>query len=111
MISFCFYFITALITGFHALLALGAYGLPFNPLELLSLLGSLCLLMAAYVSLFRPHAGARVALLACLLIWCFYGPAISKSIRTKASPKHSASANRVTDPPELGSSLGSSKEP
>jgi len=85
MLPFLLYFVAGVITGFHVytLLALTVYGVPFNPLELVALLGSLCLLIAAYVSLFKPFAAARLALLACLALWCFYGPAIAKSIRTK----------------------------
>jgi len=85
MPPFLLYFVASVITGFHVgmLLALAAHGAPSNPLELVSLLGSLCLLIAAYVSLFKPHAAARLALIACLAIWCFYGPAVAKSIRPK----------------------------
>jgi len=85
MFPFCIYFVAGVITGFHVytLLALTVYGVPSNPLELVSLLGSLCLLIAAYVSLFKPHAAARLALIACLAMWCFYGPAIAKSVQPK----------------------------
>jgi hypothetical protein len=91
MFPFCLYFIASVITGFHIckLLALAVYGTPWNPLELISLLGSLCLLIAAYVSLFKPYAAGRVALIACLAIWCFYGPAIAKSVRAKLSGQSS----------------------
>ena len=51
-----------------------------DPLELVSLVGSLCLIIAAYLSLFKPHAAARLALLASLAIWCFYGPAIARAV-------------------------------
>jgi len=96
MFPFCLYFCTGVITGFHVytLVALAVYGAPFNPLELLSLLGSLCLLIAAYVSLFKPYAAARLALIACLAIWCFYGPAVAKTIRTKFDKQSSASRDR-----------------
>ena len=82
---FVLYFVTAVVTGFHVytLLSFAVYGVPVNLLELLSLLGSFCLLIAAYVSLFRPHAGARLALLACLVMWSFYAPAIAKIVRTR----------------------------
>jgi len=85
MFPFFLYFAASLITAFHVftLLALAVYGAPSNPLELVSLLGSLCLLIAAYVSLFKPNAAARLALIACLAIWCFYGPAIAKSVQAK----------------------------
>ncbi|MFZ0418014.1 MAG: hypothetical protein WAM04_07905, partial [Candidatus Sulfotelmatobacter sp.] len=74
-----------MITGFnlYTLLAMTLYGVPFNPLELVSLLGSFCLMIAAFISLFKPHAAAKVALVASLLIWSFYGPAIAKLVRTK----------------------------
>jgi len=89
MLPFILYLVTAVVTAFHlwSLLSFALYGAPFNLLELLSLLGSFCLLIAAYISLFRPHAGARLALIACLVMWCFYAPAIGKLVRTKlASP-------------------------
>jgi hypothetical protein len=91
MLPFCLYFVASVITGFHvyALLAPAVYGAPWNPLELVSLLGSLGLLIAAYVSLFKPYAAARLALIACLAIWCFYGPAIANSIRSKLGAQSS----------------------
>jgi hypothetical protein len=85
MLPFILYFVTAVVTGLHLwnLLSFALYGAPFNLLELLSLLGSFCVLIAAYVSLFRPHASARLALIACLVMWCFYAPALAKLVRTK----------------------------
>jgi hypothetical protein len=84
MLPFFLYLITAVLTGFHVytLLTLTLLGAPVNPLELVSLLGSLALLIAAYISLFNPYIAARVALLACLAMWSFYAPAIAKSIRS-----------------------------
>ena len=90
MLPFALYFVTAVVTGFHtyALLSFVVYGVPLNPLELVSFLGSLCLLIAAYVSLFRPRVAARVALIACLAMWCFYAPAIANFVHSKvARPK------------------------
>lgn len=85
MLPFILYLVTAVVTGFHlwSLLSFALYGAPFNLLELVSLLGSFGLLIAAYVSLFKPDTGARLALIACLVIWCFYAPAIAKLVRTK----------------------------
>jgi hypothetical protein len=84
------------VTGFHiyTLLSLTVYGVPFDPLEFVSLLGSLCLLIAAYISLFKPHAAARVALIACLLSWSFYGPAIAKLVRTRLDKHRVVSVSR-----------------
>lgn len=85
MLPFILYFACAVVTGFHiyTLLAFAVQGAPFNPLELVALLGSVCLWIAAYVSLFRPQIAARIALLAALAIWSFYGPAIAKIGRTR----------------------------
>ena len=85
MLPFFLYFVTGVVTGFHVytLLTLAVYGAPFDPLELVSLLGSISLLIAAYVSLHRPNAAARLALIAALAVWCFYGPAIARIFRTR----------------------------
>ena len=103
MLPFCLYFVAGVATGFHVytLLALTVYGAPFNSLELVSLLGSVGLLIAALISLFKPHAAARIALIACLMTWSFYGSAIANVVRTKFD-KHSAVSvnpnNRGTQP-------------
>jgi hypothetical protein len=84
MLPFVLYFVTAAATGFHVYtLLFAAYGAPVNPLELVSLLGSFCLIIAAYLSLSRPYAAGRVALIACLLMWCFYAPAIANFVRAR----------------------------
>jgi hypothetical protein len=85
MLPFFIYFVAGVVTGFHvySLLALTVLGVPSHPLEFVSLLGSLCLVFAAYLSLFKPHAAARLALLASLAIWMFYGPATVGVIETR----------------------------
>lgn len=82
MAPFFLYFAAGAVTGFHVytLLMLAVLGSPVNPLELISLAGSLCLLVAAYLSLFKPEAAAKLSLLASLTIWCFYGPAIAHTV-------------------------------
>ncbi len=84
MLPFVLYLIAGALTGFqvYALLALGAYGAPVSPLEFLSLLGSLVLIVAAYLGLWKPRLAARVALLAALVIWCFYAPATLHAVRS-----------------------------
>jgi hypothetical protein len=84
MLPFILYFVTAVLTGFrlYTLLSFTLYGAPFNLLELVALLGSFCLLIAAYVSLFRPRTAGQLALIACLAMWCFYGPAIGQIVPT-----------------------------
>ena len=85
MLPFSLYFVTGVVTCFHvySLLSFVVYGVPLNPLELVALMGSFCLLIAAYVSLFRPRAAGRLALLACLAMWCFYAPAIAQFVRAR----------------------------
>jgi hypothetical protein len=105
MHPFFLYFAASVITGFHVykLLAPAIYGAPSNPLELVSLLGSLGLLVAAYISLFKPQAAAKLALIACLAIWCFYAPAIAKSIRTRFGKQSSvlSGQQRIVHPEVL----------
>jgi hypothetical protein len=106
MLPFCLYFVAGVITGFHVLtlLALAVYGAPSSPLELVSLMGSLGLVIAAYVSLFKPHAAARLALLASLAVWCFYGPAIAKSIRPKIGKQSYTIPGRLLGAPSRSAS-------
>lgn len=98
MLPFVLYFVTAIFTGYHlyVLMSLVVYGVPVNPLELLAFLGSLVLLIAAYVSLFRPRAAARIALIACLALWCFYAPAIANYVRARMHK--SASMSKLISP-------------
>jgi hypothetical protein len=95
MLPFFLYLAAGAVTGFHLyiLLAMSAHGVAFNSLELLSLLGSLGLVVAAIIALFKPHAAARIALVCCLLIWSFYGPASAKFVRSHAS-QHSVTTLR-----------------
>lgn len=97
MLPFFLYFVTGLVTGFHVytLLALAVYGVPINPLEFVSLLGSLCLLIAAYLSLFKPNAAAKLALIAAIAMWSFYGPAIAKLVRSRFGNHQAASFLRA----------------
>jgi hypothetical protein len=82
MLPFVLYFVAGAVTAFHvSTFMFAAYGGPSNPLALVSLLGSFALLIAAYLSLFKPHAAGRIALIAALAIWCFYGPAIANIVR------------------------------
>jgi hypothetical protein len=89
MLPFIIYFVTAIITAVHllTLLSLAAYGVTISPFELLALLGSFLILIAAYISLFRPYAAARIALLAALIMWSFYGPAIATYIHERLAKR------------------------
>ncbi len=90
MLPFSLYVITGVLTGVHLylLLVFTVYTPAAALLEWVAMLGSLCLLVAACVSLFKPRVAARIALIACLLIWAFYAPATVRTVRTKVL-KHS----------------------
>ena len=112
MLPFLLYFITALVTGFHiySLLSLVVIGVPINPFEIIALFGSLCLLVAAYVSLFRPRGAAKLALIAALAIWSFYGPAIANVVRTKVEKRRTVSRVTLSQSACAGLALKSNQE-
>jgi hypothetical protein len=85
MLPFSLYATAGILTAVHLylLLVFAAYAPAANLLEWVALAGSLCLLSAACISLFKPRAAARVALIACLFIWTFYAPATVKTLQTK----------------------------
>jgi hypothetical protein len=93
MLPFVLYFVAAVVTGFHlySLLSLIVYGADFNLLELTALFGSFLLLIAAYVSLFKPRIAAQIALVASLTLWCFYGPALANLARSKLTKRTTTS--------------------
>ncbi len=84
MLPFLIYLLAGTLTGIqvYALLTLGVHGAPVSPLEFLSLLGSLVLIVAAYLGLWKPRLAARVALLAALVVWSFYAPATLHAVRS-----------------------------
>jgi hypothetical protein len=86
MLPFLLYLSAGAITCFHLML-LATVEPPPHPLLFVSLAGSVCLVIAAYLSLFKPDAAAKLALLASLTIWCFYSPAIAKTVDTKLHKK------------------------
>ena len=93
MLPFLLYFTTGVVTGYHiyTLLSVMLLGIPINPLEVVALLGSFGLLVAAYLSFFRPTAAAKLALVAALAIWSFYGPAIANVVRSRLEKRSALS--------------------
>ena len=85
MFPFSLYAIAGVLAGVHLylLLVFTVYTPAAALLEWAALLGSLCLLVAACVSLFKPRVAAQIALNACLLIWAFYAPATVRTVQTK----------------------------
>jgi Family of unknown function (DUF6843) len=101
MVPFILYFVAGLLTALHIyrLLSLAIFGVPHTVLELLSLLGSLGLVVSAYVGLFKAHVAAKVALPASLVTWCFYAPGVVATL--KAAPHHPLSGLWVAALPYL----------
>jgi hypothetical protein len=102
---FLLYFVAGVTTGLHILLMSGANN-SLHPLQMVGLLGSVGLLIGAYLSLFQPDAAAKMALLASLLLWCFYGPAIAKAMSPKVHTPSAGLAQlervyRTVGPPVL----------
>lgn len=90
MFPFFLYLITGLTTGFQVfrLIMWAVWGRPPHPIEFVSLAGSLGLITAAVVSLFRPRIAAAVAFVASLAMWAFYGPALVQSYQQIVSDQH-----------------------
>ncbi len=105
MLPFLLYLLAGILTAAHvySLLSLGMLGVPHNVLELISLLGSFVLLVSAYISLYRPRLAAKLALLAALALWCFYGPAIAATVHV--GRHHQVHAFRVVALPYLAVGL------
>jgi hypothetical protein len=77
VVPFLLYVITGLATGAQVywLLMWGVWGRPSHPLQYVSLIASLALILASFLSLYRSRQAAWLALVATLAIWVFFGPA------------------------------------
>jgi hypothetical protein len=82
MITFLLYLATAICTGWQLSqqILMGVWGKPSNPLEYLAFVGSLILLVSAYVALFSLRRARRIAIGASALLWIFYVPACINTI-------------------------------
>jgi len=78
VLALLLYALTGLATGVQLgyLLSWAIWGAPTSPLQYVALLGSVALLVAAVLSMWKPRAATTVALGGSLLLWCFYGPAL-----------------------------------
>ena len=81
MLPFIVYFAAGAVTAFHVYVLVGI-GKALNVLEFASLLGSVCLIVSGYISLFKPSVAAKLALIASLAAWCFYAPGIAAIAKT-----------------------------
>ena len=83
MVARLLYAVTAVATGAQVywLMAWGIWGAPTSPLQYVSILGSLTLLVAGTRAKWRPRTRAFTAVCAIIAIWCFYGPAVIHTLR------------------------------
>lgn len=72
------YLATALTTAtqVYFLTAWSMWRRPITPSQFIALVGSLVLLVAALMVRWKPRLASILALCSCVLIWCFYAPAI-----------------------------------
>jgi hypothetical protein len=73
MISFLIYWVTAVatVTPVLALIAFAVWGRPISALELISLAGSVCLGVGAFVSLYRRGAASLLVLASAFAQWIY----------------------------------------
>jgi len=87
MLSFVLYLSTGIITAIPVWYAVswGVWGRPTSTLEIISLLGSLVLIIAAFKSLSNRALAARMASIAVLGVWACYGTSIITEARIRSS--------------------------
>jgi hypothetical protein len=85
MVSLLLYLFTGIVTAIPVLYALGwaVWGAGTSPLEYISLLGSLILVISAFLGLSSRRLAARLALVGALGVWSFYLPAIVVAVRIR----------------------------
>jgi hypothetical protein len=87
MLSFVLYLLTGIITAIPVWNAVswGFWGRPTSTLEIISLLGSLVLIIAAFKSLSNRALAARMACIAVLAVWPCYSTSIITEARIRSS--------------------------
>lgn len=83
MISFLIYWVTAVatVTPVLVLIAFAVWGRPISALEWISLAGSVCLGVAAFVSLYRRRAASLLVLAAAFAQWIYLACALHAAAR------------------------------
>jgi hypothetical protein len=87
---------TYIVTGLlltaqtYWMLAWAIWGAPTNTWEYLALLGSLTLLIAGILHIWRRRAATYLAAISEVLIWCFYAPTLFFTFRSILSPTSGA---------------------
>ncbi len=76
------YLATALTTAtqVYFLSAWSMWRAPITPSQYIALVGSFVLLVAALLVRWKPRLASILALCSCVLIWCFYAPAIVSTL-------------------------------
>jgi hypothetical protein len=83
MISFLIYWVTAVatVTPVLSLIAFAVWGRPISALELISLAGSVCLGIGAFVTLYRRRAASLLVLASIFAQWIYLAPALHAAAR------------------------------
>ncbi len=83
MIPFLIYWVTALatVTPVLVLIAFAVWGRPISALELISLAGSVCLGVGAFVSLYVRRAASLLILASAFAQWIYMAPALHAAAR------------------------------
>ena len=83
MISFVIYWVTAVatVTPVLALIAFAVWGRPISALELISLAGSVCLGVGAFVSLYKRRAASLLVLASAFAQWIYLASALRAAAR------------------------------
>ena len=91
-LAFILYLLTGIATAVPIIYALkwAVWGAPIILTEYVSLLGSVALVVSAFISLTERRIAARIALISVLAVWSFYFPAISGVARMKLTDQRLA---------------------
>jgi hypothetical protein len=78
MIAVALYVLTAVVTGLHVfyLMMWAIWGAPTSPLQYVSLIGSVVLLLSAVAAFFNRRLAAAIAIVGSVMVWSFYAPAL-----------------------------------
>ena len=99
MLAAALYVVTAFATAAQVywLLAWAIWGAPTTPLQYVSLGGSLGLLVAGIVAMWKARFAGFTAAGASVAIWCFYAPAVIYTVRSLPTTLRALPTGRVVE--------------
>jgi hypothetical protein len=89
VLPFALFLITGVLTAAHVyyLLSWAVWGAPTHPLQFVSLLGSMLLVLAAFVALFNLRISRKLATIGLVAIWPFYAWGVFSFVKTNISKR------------------------